>query len=872
MTNKRKILLIFIPIIIACIGASAVEYSALDTENSFYSSRDFLWLCTTFVLLMLSIFLLYLQHAMIKNRKLLMNSEERYRVLADNSHDILVRLSSFNNATYISPACERVLGYHDHELMGDKFHSHIHPEDIKTLENIFSQPEETGKQVLFRFLLKDGSFIWIESVNRFIRSEKDEKEAEMLSSWRDISERKKNEEELQQYRLHLEKMVNDRTEKLNTVNENLTREIKDREDIEKILKRQNVILEATGTCSESLLKQADFESALNETLGELGRAAELSAVLICENNLPDESGEVSTNLKYEWSIKNVPRLIGGAAIQDFSFSKGGFTRWLDVLGNGGIIHGNVRDFPESEKVLLDSIDIKSLLVIPIKCAGNWWGQISFIENRFERTWNEPEIKVLRSAANIVGAAIERQEMEAEFNMLVLGVEHSPASIVITDMNGNIEYVNPMFTRLTGYALREVVGKNMSIQKSGLNGPDYYKQMWDALLAGKEWKGEFQNKKKSGELYWEHVSISPIMNKGQITHFIGFKEDITERKEYERWLKEAKEAAESANKAKSEFLANMSHEIRTPMNSILGMAEMLQSSSKLLPEHTEYATAICNSSRMLLSLINDILDMSKIEAGRIDIQSEPLDLLETIEDVIHINHVAALEKGLRLIVSFEQGTPRYVMGDAVRIRQVLINLTVNAVKFTRKGYVLIKASCLENKGDSATIRIDVIDTGNGIPEESQKFIFEKFTQLDASMTRRYGGAGLGLPICKRLMELMGGEIGLSSFTGKGSDFHCIFKLPLMPSVPGQDIIFETDSVKPRVVVADDNHISRDAMCSQITALGIECVNSDSFEGAMDAVTRAADEKKPFTVLFIDKDIPGFDMEVLKNIPASQEMII
>ncbi|HCE46643.1 MAG TPA: hypothetical protein DET40_24105 [Lentisphaeria bacterium] len=871
--NKREFLSAIIPAMMACITASAQESAAMDFETSFYSSRDFLWLCTSFILLMFSIILLYVMHVMNRNRKLLMDSEERYRVLADNSNDILVRLSSFNNVTYVSPACERLLGCHDYELKGDKFHSRIHPDDLKTFEGIFSQPEQTGQQVPFRFLLKDGSFMWIESVNRLIKSANDDKGVEILSSWRDISERKKGEEELRQYRLHLEKMVNDRTEKLNAVNENLTREIKEREDIEKILKRQNVILEATGNCSESLLKHADFEVAMNEALGEVGGAAELSAVLISENNLPDQSGEITTNLKYEWSIENVPKLIGGAAIQDFSFAKAGFGRWTEILENGGIIHGNTRDFPETEKVLFDAVNIKSLLVIPIKCADKWWGQITFVENRYERTWKEPEIKVFRSAANIIGAAIERQQMEAEFNMLVLGVEHSPASIVITDMNGEIEYVNPKFTKLTGYALKEVIGRNMSIQKSGMLGPDYYKQMWTTLLAGKEWKGEFQNKKKNGDLYWEHVSISPIMNKGQITHFIGFKEDITERKEYERWLKEAKEGAESANKAKSEFLANMSHEIRTPMNSILGMAELLQSSSKILPEHAEYATAICNSSRMLLSLINDILDMAKIEAGRIDIQKEPLDLLETIEDVIHINHVAAAEKGLRLIVSFEQGTPRYVIGDAIRIRQVLINLTVNAVKFTRKGYVLIKATCLETKGDIATIRIDVIDTGNGIPEESQKFIFEKFTQLDASMTRRYGGAGLGLPICKRLMELMGGEIGLSSFSGKGSDFYCIFNLPLMPSVPGQDVILDSDStVPPRIIVADDNHIGREAMCSQITALGIECDNSEDFKTAMDAVAKAVDEKKPYTLLLIDKDIPGFDIETLRGMPAPQETIV
>ncbi len=855
-----------------CLAIFAGEPVDDEAGIPLYANHDFLWFCATFVLLMFSIFLLYLHHLMMKNRKLLLDSEERYRILAENSNDILVRLSSSREAKYISPACERILNYKLDELSGSQFHSRIHPDDRAAFESIFTNPEQTARQVIFRFLMKDGSFTWIESVNRIIMPAGDGDGFEILSSWRNISERKKNEEELQQYRLHLEKMVSDRTEKLNVVNENLTKEINEREGIERILKRQNIILEAASNCSESLIKLPDFESALNDALSQIGRAAELSSVFINENNLPEDSGDITSNLKYEWALEGQKKHTGNPLLQDLSFMKSGLSRWLEILENGGNVCGRISDFPEGEAKLLAGFGIKSILVIPIKCADKWWGEISFIETRNEKTWMEPEIKVLKSSANIIGAAIERQQMEAEFNMLVLGVEHSPASIVITDMHGNIEYVNPKFTKLTGYTLKEVIGRNMNIQKSGELGPDYYRQMWTSLHAGKEWKGEFHNRKKNGELYWEFVSISPIMHNGQITHYIGFKEDITERKEYEKWLKEAKEAAESANKSKSEFLANMSHEIRTPMNSILGMAELLQSSSKLSAEHVEYATAICNSSKMLLSLINDILDMSKIEAGRLDIHNEPLDLLETIEDVIHINSVAAAGKGLRLIVSFEHGTPRYVVGDAIRIRQVLINLTVNAVKFTQKGHVLIKASCPELNADLATIRIDVIDTGTGIPPEYQKYIFEKFTQLDASMTRRYGGAGLGLPICKRLMELMGGELGLSSYAGKGSDFYCIFKLPLMPSLPGQDAILETGSTPARVLVADENHLSCESICSQISALDIACETATTFPEALEKIIGAGKENQPFTTCFIDKDIPGFDIDALKNLPSRTEAIV
>jgi CheY-like chemotaxis protein len=296
---------------------------------------------------------------------------------------------------------------------------------------------------------------------------------------------------------------------------------------------------------------------------------------------------------------------------------------------------------------------------------------------------------------------------------------------------------------------------------------------------------------------------------------------------------------------------MSHEIRTPMNSILGMAELLQSST-LSPDHQEYATAICNSSKMLLSLINDILDMSKIEAGKIELHNEAVDILETIEDAAHLSSMAASEKGLRLILRFEAGTPRYVIGDAVRIRQVLINLAGNAVKFTDKGEVLIKAACVEKNSESARIRIDVIDTGPGIPQESHNHIFGKFTQLDASITRRYGGTGLGLPICKKLMEIMNGEIGLESSPGNGSDFYCIFNLPVMQSPPAEEIPESAENL--RILVADNNTTGRNALCSQLSHWNVKYDEVTTFDAVLSKVRDSISAGKPYSICFIDQELP------------------
>ncbi len=828
------------------------------------------------ILLFLIICGLYLLDLKVrKNNKLRMDqSEERYRMIADNTSDILIQFDMSGEICYVSPASTQILGIAPDEMRGRKISEFIHPDDKNLFDKMYAQQDSPHlPPVTFRFKENDTDYIWIESVNKILYSEQDGAQVrQIISSWRDVSGRKKNEDELQQYKMQLEKMVYDRTKKLNLLNESLVKEINDKKTIEMTLQKQNTVLEAIGFCSEILLKLPDFEPAVTEALKQLGKAADLSLVYICENSTEDAE-EMTTSIRYEWCADAVTPHLPVPELQDLSYSECGLSRWVELFRKGDNIHENMGSLPENEKIYFLKLGIRSLLAIPIRCADKWWGFIGLAENRFDKEWREPEIKILKNAADIIGAAIERQLMEAEFNMLVLAVEHSPASIVITDVRGNIQYANPKFTLLTGYALKEVIGKNASILKSGTHSPEYYREMWDAILSGKEWDGEFHNKKKNGDLYWEFESISPIVTKGEITHFIGIKEDITERKEYEKHLREAKEMAESANRAKSEFLANMSHEIRTPMNSILGMAELLQSST-LSPDHQEYATAICNSSKMLLTLINDILDMSKIEAGKIELHHEAVDILETIEDVAHLNSMAASEKGLRLILYFEPGTPRYVIGDAVRIRQVLINLVGNAVKFTNQGEILIKASCIDRNLEFASVRIDVIDTGPGIPQESHDHIFDKFTQLDASITRRYGGTGLGLPICKKLMEIMNGQIGLESSPGNGSDFYCIFNLPVMQSPPTEEIIESADNL--RILVADNNTASRNALSGQLSQWNLKYDEVTTHSEVLSKVRDSISTGKPYSICFVDQELPGLTNEatidLVREINKDTQMVI
>ena len=383
--------------------------------------------------------------------------------------------------------------------------------------------------------------------------------------------------------------------------------------------------------------------------------------------------------------------------------------------------------------------------------------------------------------------LQAQSVAAEAHrahaLLAQAVEHSSASVVITDATGRIEYVNPAFERTTGYHVTEAIGQNPRILKSGMNSADTYSEMWGRLIEGKTWQGELHNRKKNGETYWESATISPVLDDaGKISHYIAIKEDITERKAREIELMDAKNTADSANLTKSQFLATMSHEIRTPMNGILGMAQLLLMPDVSPKDRQNYVQTIYNSGNALLTLLNEILDLSKLEAGRVELEATQLQPARVIQEVGALFTEAARRKNLSLLVVKRITESLSVWGDATRLRQILSNLVGNAIKFTSSGSVRLLVESCHPFGDSAAanpavswLRFAVLDTGIGLTAEQKVKLFQPFSQADASVTRRFGGTGLGLAISRNLVELMGGRIGVESTPGQGSIFW--FEVPL-----------------------------------------------------------------------------------------------
>jgi PAS domain S-box-containing protein len=469
---------------------------------------------------------------------------------------------------------------------------------------------------------------------------------------------------------------------------------------------------------------------------------------------------------------------------------------------------------------------------------------------------------------------ERRASEAKLRTLISAIDQSPASVVITDLNAIIQYVNPKFTDVSGYTASEVIGQNPSILKSGQTAQDVYLQLWDKISNGQPWHGELINKRKNGEVYWEDVHIAPVKSlTGAVIHYVAVKTDITERMqvalELERHrnhlevlvvtrtaeLAQAKAVAEAASLAKSNFLANMSHEIRTPMNTIIGMSYLVLK-TELTSRQRDYIRKVQGSSQHLLRIIDDILDFSKIEAGKLVIENADFKLETVLDNVADLIGNKTSAKGLELVFDIDRDVPSHLRGDSLRLGQILINYSNNAVKFTEHGEINIAISLKEQTDKDVLIYCAVHDTGIGLTPAQKGRLFQSFSQADNSTTRKFGGTGLGLVIAKKLAELMGGEVGVDSEVGKGSTFWFTARLGRSDGQRQQRML-ASDLRGKRVLVVDDNASARIVLSDMLSSMSFKVDLTESGESAIFEVKHAETEGVPYDIIFIDWQMPGMN---------------
>lgn len=590
------------------------------------------------------------------------------------------------------------------------------------------------------------------------------------------------------------------------------------------------------------------------------------------------------------------------------------------------------------------------------------------------------------------------ERTIELSKLNKAVEQSPISIIITGPDGSIEYVNPKFVEITGYTIDEAIGNNPRILNSGMMPKEFFSDMWNTILAGKEWHGDFANKRKNGEIFWEAASISPLKNeRGDITHYVALKEDITERKKTEEALEEnryllssiidnstsviymkdisgkyllvnnsfekavnlsreeiigktaydfypedvadalknndmmviesgqpiskeeiidfegkkmpllstkfpildtegnvvsicgistdisnlkkieaelidAKEAAEDATRAKGDFLANMSHEIRTPMNAIIGLNSLL-ARTNMNSKQMDYVEKIGSSAKNLLGIINDILDFSKIEAGKLEIENTTFVLNEVMDNLSGMIGEKVRDKGLELIFSQDKEVPQYLVGDPLRLGQILLNLTNNAIKFTEKGEIVVVSKLIKSDKNDIKIRFEVKDTGIGLTKEQIAKLFQSFSQADTSTTRKYGGTGLGLSISKKLSEMMGGEIGVTSEYGKGSNFYFTVQLGIGEGKVKVKRTTPEDLKNLKVLVVDDNETAREVLTSYLEDFSFNVKSVPSGDLAIRELIQAkAARDKDYDLVLMDYQMPGLNgIETSRKIREELENI-
>jgi PAS domain S-box-containing protein len=426
-------------------------------------------------------------------------------------------------------------------------------------------------------------------------------------------------------------------------------------------------------------------------------------------------------------------------------------------------------------------------------------------------------------------------------------------MAMADGQGQIIHVNDLFCRISGYSREELLGTNRPIFDGIVHAPHFLQEIWERLREGSTWRGEVCSRSKDGQTYWLEAVIHPVLDENRVcSRFLAICIPIDERKEAEESLRRARDEAQVAVQAKSEFLSIMSHEIRTPLNAVIGLSHLLERSSPRT-DQLRNIQVLRTSAENLMHLVNDVLDFSKIEAGRLELERIEFDPRTVMEAILSALDLQARDKGIRLSLEIDDELPQILVGDPIRLGQILTNLLSNAVKFTEKGAVHMGVKVLSGDDSSIRARFYVRDTGIGVPSSRIAHIFDAFTQAKSSTTRRFGGTGLGLSISRSLLELMDSRPEVESQEGHGSTFSFVLELPL--GGQGGDSSTSSDASdleNARILVVEDNEFNVLVAGQFLTQWGVEWEAVENGKLAVEAAS-----KKHWDMILMDLQMPVMD---------------
>ena len=751
----------------------------------------------------------------IKALNIIKESEEKYKTLVNNLEEIIFQLSPEGKLTFVSPNKKNFIGYSANEVLGKNFESLIHPDDKKSAHEFINNSISNlkpAKDIEYRIKSKTGEWKW---------------QSASISPQFDS---------------------NGKVTGLTGITSDIT---------DKIIAQKKEFIRA------KLLEHSMENSLSNLLKFSLDIIEEISESPISFFNILDDNEKTFKIAQY--SSATLKEFCHADAIMPhYPIKNAGI--WADAARlRKTVIHNDYKNETNKKGMPEGHATIERELIVPV-IRDNKIKAILGVGNK-KSPYTYEDVKLVEYLADITWDIFDKKQTldllaESEEKFRFISESASDVIWIYNLQKDKFSYISPSVKQLRGLTVEEAINQNI---EDALSKESYLKflkikdKMLPRFLNNPGLKDfvitEIQQPTKDGKYIWVEASTKLRYNKEKEIEVVGISRDIEKRKKLELELIKAKEQAESANKAKSEFLANMSHEIRTPLNGVIGFSELLLR-TKLSETQKTYTDNINLSAQSLLGIISDILDFSKIEAGKMELSNIKTNVHNLVEEAIEIVNFQAEKKKLELLLSVSDDVPIYIDADPTRLKQVLLNLLGNAIKFTEKGEVELTVTYEKILIDKGIIKFTIRDTGIGISKENKHKLFKAFSQADTSTTRKYGGTGLGLIISNFLVDLMGGKIMFDSTPGVGSKFYFEFNTNVHPT---NDLTQSFSEHFSNALIVDDNNRNAEIVSNILTSLDICSVITNSGENAIKTL-----ESTKYDILFIDYDLPKLNGNETVNI--------